>query len=140
MSIDRGSHVPPARQIADLIAADVRAGVYAPGQRLPSESTLVQQFGVAKQTARSALAILRREGVAYTLPGRGAFVVDPGARETVTLEPGSVVEARNATDRERRTGQDSPVFQVTGPDGAVTEHRADQVRLEVPGRRSRTSR
>lgn len=117
--------MPAARQIADALAAEISAGTLAPGERLPSETTLVQRFGVAKQTARAAVALLRRDGLAYSLPGRGSFVTNPADRETVTVPAGAMVTARNATDSERREGRDSPVL-VVELDGQTMEYRADR--------------
>ena len=52
-------------------------GDYAPGDRLPSEFELAQQFGVHRLTARRALEELVREGVAVARKGAGTFVAPP---------------------------------------------------------------
>jgi GntR family transcriptional regulator len=41
---------------------------------LPSESTLVQEHGVSRGTARRAVAVLRDEGLVFTVPQRGTYV------------------------------------------------------------------
>jgi DNA-binding GntR family transcriptional regulator len=71
--IDRESSTPPSRQIADHIRADIAAGKYAPGQRLPSIADIVQEFGVARDTAAKALAILVDAGDAYREHGMGTY-------------------------------------------------------------------
>jgi GntR family transcriptional regulator len=41
---------------------------------LPSEKDLMDTFGVARTTARRAIALLRTEGLAETIPQRGSYV------------------------------------------------------------------
>lgn len=66
---------PPAfRRIADALRADIDAGTYRPGSRLPSEADLVGEYGVAKETVRAAIRQLRKEGLVETRKGAGAFV------------------------------------------------------------------
>ncbi len=56
--------------VLDLIAD----GSYGPGDRLPSESSLAEQFGVHRLTARRALEELAREGVVVARKGSGTYV------------------------------------------------------------------
>lgn len=60
------------------IAADLRAlihdGSLAPGDKAPSETQLVAQYGVSKMTARNALVSLRDQGLLESQHGRGFFV------------------------------------------------------------------
>jgi GntR family transcriptional regulator len=73
--IDRTRDVPPYHQIADRLREQIRAGELAPRSRLPSIERLVQEEGVARLTARKALAVLVNEGYARRVPGLGTFVV-----------------------------------------------------------------
>ncbi|MGH8930922.1 MAG: GntR family transcriptional regulator, partial [Egibacteraceae bacterium] len=38
---------------------DIDAGLYRPGDQLPSESQLVERFGVSQPTVRAAIGVLR---------------------------------------------------------------------------------
>ena len=49
-------------------------GSYGPGDRLPSESALADQFGIHRLTARRALEELAREGVVVARKGSGTYV------------------------------------------------------------------
>lgn len=75
MPIDRDSDVPPYQQIADRLREQIRAGELAPRSRLPSIERLVQEEGIARMTARKALAVLVAEGYARRVSGLGTFVV-----------------------------------------------------------------
>lgn len=62
------------QQIAGKIVERIRAGELKPDLPIPSESTLMQQFGAAKGTVRQAVALLRDEGWVFTVPMRGTYV------------------------------------------------------------------
>ncbi|MEU9603996.1 GntR family transcriptional regulator [Streptomyces sp. NPDC048057] len=67
---------PPYQHAADELRREIKAGRYKPGEQLPSYRELQERFGVANMTARSALSVLREEGLIYTIQGRGSFVSD----------------------------------------------------------------
>lgn len=76
--MDEWSPVPLYRQLAELLRAAIVGGTYRPGDRLPSEPTLQQEHGLARDTVRAAVRVLRDEGLVVTLPGRGTFVKPTG--------------------------------------------------------------
>ncbi|MDO5699699.1 MAG: GntR family transcriptional regulator [Dermatophilus congolensis] len=63
-----------AADIAAALRAAISSGSYAPGDQLPGENALMSEHGVARMTARSALAMLRDEGLTTTRRGVGVFV------------------------------------------------------------------
>lgn len=69
---------PNERQRQESIAADIRAGIMngdlAPEHRLPNNSELSVQFGVAGTTIQAALKILKDEGFLVGRKGQGVFV------------------------------------------------------------------
>ena len=69
--IDYRAELPPHRQIAAWILARIESGDLQPGQPVPSEKELVDVFGVARTTARRAIAWLREQGAIRTVAGRG---------------------------------------------------------------------
>jgi GntR family transcriptional regulator len=66
--------MPPYRQIAGMLRQAIRADQLAPGERLPSETALIEHFGVARMTVRQAVQELRTEGLVVSEHGRGVFV------------------------------------------------------------------
>src|SRR5689334_13731287 len=72
--VDKASDTPAFKQIAEQLRASVAAGRLAPGDKVPSESQLMEHFGVARMTVRQALADLRAEGLLVAEHGRGVFV------------------------------------------------------------------
>jgi DNA-binding GntR family transcriptional regulator len=72
--IDRDGPVPVYRQVADILAGRIKRGELQAHRPIPSESQLVQEFEIARETARRAVAELRGRGLVYTVPQRGTFV------------------------------------------------------------------
>jgi GntR family transcriptional regulator len=72
--VDHGSAVAPYQQIASILRGRIQSGEYKPGQRLPSITSLMQEYGVAHLTANKALRMLVAEGLAELSPGRGFYV------------------------------------------------------------------
>src|SRR5215831_9047090 len=66
--------MPRYRQIASELRAAIERGEYPPGARLPGENALMRDYGVARMTARQALAVLVGEGLAVSRKGAGVFV------------------------------------------------------------------
>ena len=77
VSIDPESGVPAYRQLAMILVGRIASGDIT--RRLPSEQTLMQQYGLALGTVRHAIAVLRDEGVVFTTPGLGTFVAQKPA-------------------------------------------------------------
>jgi GntR family transcriptional regulator, phosphonate transport system regulatory protein len=63
-------------RIASDIAQAIGQGAYPPGQRLPSEHALAEQFGVNRHTIRRSLASLSNQGLVRVTQGSGTYVED----------------------------------------------------------------
>jgi GntR family transcriptional regulator len=68
--------VPKHVQIAAELRQQIKAGKFLPRLPIPSEPSLMQAYGVARDTARKAVAVLRDEGYVTTVKGMGSFVRD----------------------------------------------------------------
>lgn len=75
-SVLRQDGVALWRQIANRLQADIGAGRYPPGGKLPTEAELSQQFRVNRHTVRRALEELSRGGLVRVEQGRGSFVAE----------------------------------------------------------------
>lgn len=75
---------PLHAQIKNALRARILDGSYAPLSQLPSESELGASFDVSRITVRQALRDLQREGLIYTLQGKGSFVSRPKAFQNVS--------------------------------------------------------
>jgi GntR family transcriptional repressor for pyruvate dehydrogenase complex len=66
-------------QVADQVRELIATGQLKPGERLPDETTLAKEFGVARGTVREALRVLSTEALLRTSkgPSGGSFVEVP---------------------------------------------------------------
>lgn len=76
MEIDRFDPTPIYKQVARVIRARIESGELRPKDPIPSESKMVADYGIARDTARQAVALLRSEGWVITIPQRGTFVAE----------------------------------------------------------------
>ena len=72
--VDKTSDTPAFKQIARELRDAIAMGRIPAGEKVPSESQLMEHFGVARMTVRQALAELRSEGLLRAEHGRGVFV------------------------------------------------------------------
>lgn len=90
------------RQLASVLRDRIRNGELSPGHRMPSEKDLHDEFGLARETIRRALAVLRQEGLIDVRQGHGTYVMD--APPTVDLRPGDQVTSSAGVTVTRSTG------------------------------------
>jgi GntR family transcriptional repressor for pyruvate dehydrogenase complex len=81
-------------QIVQQVEESIRKGVMKPGDQLPPERELAQQFGVSRTAVREAVKALREKGHVEAYPGRGTFITD-----------GTSHAIRQSLDRMIRIGQ-----------------------------------
>lgn len=68
------NRAPLPDRIADMIKQEIAEGRLAPGERLPPEQVLAENFGVSRNVVREGIARLRNEGIIESRQGIGAFV------------------------------------------------------------------
>lgn len=110
MTPSRHDPRPPYQQAADTLRNEITSGKLKAGEQLPSHRELQERFNIANMTARSALRVLREEGLIYTVMGRGSYVSDtistPAEPETDSDSPQaaeSITEILRAVRDEVRT-------------------------------------
>ncbi|HEY3683545.1 MAG TPA: GntR family transcriptional regulator [Streptosporangiaceae bacterium] len=74
-AIDPDGFKPIYVQVADIFERRIRSGKLRPDRRIPGELAIAAEFGIARETARRAVAELRERGLVATWHGRGTFVV-----------------------------------------------------------------
>ena len=63
------------QQLAETLEREIGAGRWPVQASLPSENQLVAQFGVSRQTVRSAISTLQQKGLVATRQGLGTVVL-----------------------------------------------------------------
>src|SRR5215468_12428331 len=65
--IDPTGPVPPYLQVAEILRSQIRSGQLSVGSRI-TEAEITETYEIARSTARRTLAVLRDEGLIYTVP------------------------------------------------------------------------
>lgn len=128
---------PIYARLADLLRRDILNGHLRPGQQLPSERTLQQEYGLGRHTIRRAVAVLRAEGLVVVARGHGVLVRERPDMQDLVPAASATVTARMPTAEERAEydiDEGIPVFSVVSPDGAGGVYPADRWQLRWPTR------
>ena len=74
-------------EIVDALSQDIREGRLKPGDKLPTESALVDRFDVSRTVVREAISRLQASGLVETRHGIGTFVMEPREAGTFRIAP-----------------------------------------------------
>ena len=67
-------------QIVEQIEGAIMKGKLKPGNQLPAERELAEQFGVSRTAVREAIKALREKGLVEAFSGRGTFITNGTAQ------------------------------------------------------------
>lgn len=118
-------------ELADLLRARILSGELAPGDLMPSESALMQTFGLSRPTVRRAIRELATEGLVIVRHGYRSRVRGGEERQRVRVPRGATITLRMPTPAERRElkiGLGVPVA-VVEFGGRATVYAGDRVVL-----------
>lgn len=73
-AVDRYADEPLYLQLAAILRRQITSGALVRLDPLPSETTLTQRYEVSRETVRRAVAVLRDEGLVFTVAQRGTYV------------------------------------------------------------------
>ncbi|BBW99278.1 GntR family transcriptional regulator [Mycolicibacterium moriokaense] len=89
-------NAPAYQTLREQLRDDIASGRYSDGKRLPTESELVEQYGLSRQTVRRAFQDLVADGTVYRVPGRGTYASETGRRYLRQL--GSIEDLMSLSD------------------------------------------
>ena len=78
------------QQVFEIMRNRIESGNYKPGDRIPPEAFLIQEFGVSRPTVARALRDLERRGLVNRRRGAGTYVshINGGSKQFGLLIPG----------------------------------------------------
>jgi GntR family transcriptional regulator len=117
-TIYRNSPVPRYHQLKEILRERIRTGEWKPGDLIPSERELSEQYGISRMTARQAITDLVNEGIFFREQGKGTFVT----RHKITQQ---LMRLTGFTEDIRARGQ-HPSTQVL----MAQMHHADEITAE----------
>jgi DNA-binding transcriptional MocR family regulator len=136
--IDGDSLIPAYVQAAYLMRGAIIARQLPVGSLLPSEASLQARWGISRDTARKAYAVLDESGLTETRRGVGHVIKRLPRTEYIQAPPGSRITARPPTAQERREIQGGvpsgvPVIIVEEPGKAPAVYEAASTVIYVLG-------
>ena len=69
--VEANSVIPLYKQIVRALSDSIANGTYRPGDKLPTEAELIEQFGVSRITVRSAIKEMEDAGLVERARGKG---------------------------------------------------------------------
>ena len=101
--IDYKSGLPIYEQVYNGILRLAALGVLQPGGQLPSVRSVAADAGVNPNTVQKAYAMLERDGVIVSVPGRGSFLAE---KQTLadTRKRAALENVRKAAEEAMATG------------------------------------
>ena len=76
MNLPQRKHRSLAHGVIEQISSVIRQGLLKPGEKLPTESSLMSQHGVSRTVVREAISHLQASGLVQTRHGIGTFVLE----------------------------------------------------------------
>lgn len=80
ITIDMTGRAPIYEQICRSICGEIAKGVYKENDRIPAARALAKELGLNPNTVAKAYGILEREGIIYSVAGKGCFVAKHDGR------------------------------------------------------------
>jgi GntR family transcriptional regulator len=77
VNIDPSAYTPLYIQLFRILRDAIEKGLYKPGDRLPSENELIEQYAISRTTAIAAINEIVNARLAYRERGRGTFIAQP---------------------------------------------------------------
>lgn len=78
--------VPMYIQLKNYITNQMNQGIWKPGDKLPSENELAEQFNVSRITVKNAMADIVKQGLIYRIQGRGSYISDNASEQLFSYE------------------------------------------------------
>ncbi|MCH6267261.1 GntR family transcriptional regulator [Neobacillus citreus] len=71
------SVIPLYHQLKERLKQSIDSGDWKPGDQIPSEHQLMNDYNVSRNTAKKAIEELVQDGLLYRVQGKGTFVAKP---------------------------------------------------------------
>jgi GntR family transcriptional regulator, transcriptional repressor for pyruvate dehydrogenase complex len=82
-----------AHELVEGIGAQIQGQALRPGDKLPTESAIMQAYGVSRTVVREALSRLQAGGLVETRHGIGTFVLEPRSGQGFGIDAADIATA-----------------------------------------------
>lgn len=98
-ALDRDAGRGLAHELVERLKERILGGEIEPGRKLPTESSLMAEFGVSRTVVREAISRLQATGLVETFQGRGSFVLAlPESTAEFSLDASRIRSHRDVLD------------------------------------------
>ncbi|MBR6101593.1 MAG: GntR family transcriptional regulator [Ruminococcus sp.] len=98
ISIDPSDKTPIFEQLCRSVCREIAAGDLREGDRLPSARELAKLLQLNPNTVAKAYGLLERDGIIYSVAGKGCFVAKHGGKASEKLTENFRSAVREALD------------------------------------------
>ncbi|MCS6874668.1 MAG: GntR family transcriptional regulator [Pyrinomonadaceae bacterium] len=123
------SRIPLYYQLENVLREKIISGEFEPGQKIPTELELIDQYGVSRITVRQALQALAEEGLIERKQGRGTIVA---IRKTKRRKFSGIIHLTGSLDELIEMGMETPVKVLEMNKIEADSHEAELLQIK-PG-------
>jgi GntR family transcriptional repressor for pyruvate dehydrogenase complex len=91
----RRKHRSLAQELVTELSERIRSGLLKRGDKLPTESAIMEEQGVSRTVVREAISRLQASGLVETRHGIGTFVLDTPSPSGFRIDPATIVTLRD---------------------------------------------
>lgn len=84
-----------AEEVVAVLIQQIGEGQFQPGDKLPTESAIMQTQGVSRTVVREAISRLQAGGYVETRHGIGTFVLERRAETPLPIDPATIVTLKD---------------------------------------------
>ena len=84
-----------AHELVSALTERIREGGIKPGDKLPTESAIMAEYGVSRTVVREAISRLQAAGLAETRHGIGTFILTRPSEGPFRVDPATIVTLRD---------------------------------------------
>nr|GFC89790.1 hypothetical protein [Tanacetum cinerariifolium] len=84
-----------AQELVTELSERIRSGALKRGDKLPTESAIMEEQGVSRTVVREAISRLQASGLVETRHGIGTFVLDTPSPSGFRIDPATIVTLRD---------------------------------------------
>ena len=106
INIDFRNRRPIYEQLIDAVKELIMRGILCEDEQLPSVRALAAELGINPNTIQKAYSELERQGITYTVSGKGCFVANTGGKILESKKLEIIKKLQNAARQAKELGID----------------------------------
>ena len=122
------SRIPLYYQLENVLREKITSGAFESGERMPTESDLIEEYGVSRITVRQALQALSNDGLIDRHQGRGTYIA---ARKSKKRKFTGTIHLTGSLDELIEMGMDTPVKVLEMNRVEADVHEAELLQIKV---------